>query len=104
MEQYGEENGRYVWETMKADDSDPVLYYFDVPETRNAALEERARKVAEERDKELQVIPATLDLLRDLLTGRTGEEILYVPPGSAIQPTWDDQVIDSKEPEGKTLG
>ncbi len=104
IDQYGEENGRYVCETMKADDSDPVLYYLDLHETRDTALADRARRAAEDRDKELQVIPATLDLLRDLLTGRTGEEILYVPPGSVIQATWDDLVIDSTESGGETLG
>ena len=53
----------------------------------------RAGEKAAIRNKTLQVIPATLDLLERLLAGRGGEEILYVAPGDSIRPTYGDDVI-----------
>ena len=96
--QYGEENAAYIWETMHGSDSaeDPVLYFLDVPETTDEEILERARERAVERRKELQVIPATLDLIARLLGGRGGEEILRVEPGETIQPTWNETVMESR--------
>ena len=98
IREYGEENARYVWETLHASDSssDPILYFLDVPETGESDLLEEARKKAEERNKELVVVPATLSLLARLLGGRGGDEILYVPPGSVIRPSWDNMVLKSE--------
>ena len=98
VDQYGEENARYVWDTLHASDScdDPVLYFLDVPETGDPVVLEGARRKAEERGKRLEVIPATLSLLIRLMGGRGGDEILHVPPGAVIKPTWDDNVIMSE--------
>lgn len=93
IEQYGEENGRYVYETMKGSAGDPVVYYLDVPETRDEALFDRARRAVSERGKELREIPATLSVLRELLLGGRGGEVLLVPPGATIQPSYDHRVI-----------
>jgi hypothetical protein len=95
IEQYGEENARYVWDTLHASDSsaDPVLYFLDVPETSAAAVIRRAADKAALRGKTLEVVPATLDLLIRLLGGRGGDGILKVPPGAAITPSWDDSVM-----------
>ena len=99
VKQYGEENARYVWETLHAtaDDDDPVLYFLDVPETRSPEVLAEAKNVAAARGKELRVIPATLDLLARLLGGRGGRDILAVPPGGVIRPTWDDSVLTSDD-------
>jgi hypothetical protein len=93
IREYGEENGRYIWETMRGSNEDPVLYYLDVPETRDEESVQRAREVAEERNKVLEMVPATLETLERLLGGKGGTEILLVPPGSTISPTWDDNVV-----------
>jgi len=93
--EHGEENGRYVWETLHASDSisDPVLYFLDVPETSDSGFLEEAVRKAQGKGKQLEVIPATLSLLTRLLSDRSGEEILKVPPGGVIRPTWDNTVI-----------
>jgi len=98
VKQYGEENARYVWDTLHASDSsdDPVLYFLNVPETDTPELLEEAEGKARERGKRLEVVPATLSLLIRLLGGKGGDEILYVPPGSTIRPTWDNTVIKSE--------
>jgi hypothetical protein len=95
IEHYGEENARYVWDALHSSDSadDPVLYYLDVPETRNPEVLKRAGEKAGLRGKTLEVIPATLALLAELLGGRGGDEILRVPPGCFIAPSWDDEVL-----------
>ncbi len=98
IDQYGEDNARYIWESLQESESsdDPVLYFLDVPETGDPVVLEGARRKAEERGKHLEVIPATLSLLIRLLDGRGGDEILQVPPGSVIRPSWDDNVIMSE--------
>lgn len=95
IEQYGEENGRYVWETLHATDSaeDKVLYFLDVPETSENRVLETAREHAQSRNKKLEVIPATLKTLSDLLGGSGGNEILVLNPGETIEPSWDDNVL-----------
>ncbi len=96
---YGEENARFIYETMKGSDSaaDPVLYFLDVPETNTPEVLEQARERAVARNKELKVIPATLALLDRLLGGRGGDEILRVEPGESIHPTWDNDVMESRK-------
>ncbi len=97
IRKYGEENALYIRETLQASDSssDKVLYFLDLPETGSPELLVTARKRAEDRGKHLEVIPATLTLLTMLLAGRGGTEILYVPPGSAIRPSWDNKIMNS---------
>ena len=95
---YGEENACYIRDALHASDSsgDTVLYYLDVPETGSPEFLSKARERAEERGKHLEVIPATLTLLFRLLGGRGGDEILYVSPGAAIRPSWDNQIMNSE--------
>ena len=97
VKKYGEENARYVYDALHASDSsgDKVLYYLDVPETGSPEFLLKARERAKERGKHLEVIPATLTFLSRLLGGRGGSEILCIPPGSAIRPSWDKQIMIS---------
>ncbi len=97
IRKYGEENALYIMDTLHASDSssDKVLYFLDVPETGSPEILAKAGERAEERGKHLEVIPAALTLLSLLLGGRGGDEILYVPPGSAIRPSWDNKIMNS---------
>lgn len=98
IEQYGEENAQYVWETLHASDSadDKVLYYLDVKETSEPEVLRRAVEKAELRGKVLETIPCTLSYLIRLIGGRGGDEILRVPPGGSIIPSWDSNVIKTE--------
>jgi hypothetical protein len=97
IEQYGEENAKFVWESLHASDSidDAILYFLDVPETSDPQVLSRAREKAVERGKKLETVPATLELLSRLLGGRGGDEILQVAPGTLIRPSWDENVMTS---------
>jgi hypothetical protein len=98
IEQYGEENARYIWDTLHASDSveDDILYYLDVKETSEPEILRLAVEKAELRGKKLETVPGTLDYLVRLLAGRGGDEILRVPPGAAIHPSWDENVVKTE--------
>ncbi len=104
IEQYGEENARYVIDILHSSDSndDKVLYFLDIPETSNEAVYRDAREKAESRSKNIQIIPGTLNFLSRLLGGKGGKEILRLAPGESIMPSWDEDVIKPsviEEPE-----
>jgi hypothetical protein len=95
IREYGKENAEYVYDVLHASDSesDPVLYFLNVPETEDSEVLEEAHSLALERGKTLKIIPATVSLIARLISGRGGNEILYVPPGAEIQPSWDSSVL-----------
>jgi hypothetical protein len=95
---YGEENARYIVETMNASleqsESD-TLVYIDVPETHNAALKAQCRARAEAEGKRFVELPGSLRLIAKLVNGGwSKDEFLIVEPGQRIIGMYDlDEVV-----------
>ena len=92
---YGEENAKYIWETLHPELPDSEWIFIDIPETANLGFRERFQTQAVTAGKGLKVLTGDLRLLKGLLTGAwESREFLRVPPGQTIQPVYDqDQVM-----------
>ena len=91
LEMYGEENARYIVDTLTAvPDDDGKMVYIDVPETSRPDYAERLRATAAAEGKEFLLVEGDLRLIRMLLHGQWGaQEFLVVQPGQRIQPVYD---------------
>jgi hypothetical protein len=98
VEQYGEENAAFVWETLHPKIEEKELRYVEVPETSGLGHAETMRARAAAEGKEFILIPGNMRLLRGLVAGGWDEtEYLIVPPGKHVEPTWDhDRVFEAK--------
>jgi len=102
VEQYGEENARYIMETMhpKQEGAEDRAVFIDIPETRHLDYEQRFREKAAEDGKTVTTLPGNLGLLRRLVAG-TWEpaEFLVVQPGQTIQGVYDwDEIVRAGKP------
>ena len=91
IEQYGEDNGRYLFETLSGAQNYTTLGYIELgiaPEHIEEAQEE-----AQEKNWEFRRIQGRLDVFQNLVDGIWDDDFLIVEPGKSIQPTHDDDVI-----------
>lgn len=90
--QYGEENGRYIFETLYGSlqmaEGNRVVF-IDTPETRHLGYIERCRQRAQQEGKELVVLEGSGRLLRKLVFGEWDDEFLVVEPGQRIAAVYD---------------
>jgi hypothetical protein len=105
---YGEENGRYIHETLHAGRSHgngDRIVFIDVPELSHLGYAEKCREQAEKAGMRMEVISGDMRLLRMLLNAEWDpREFLIVPPGRRIRGVYDwDEIIRAEEPE-KILG
>ena len=97
VEQYGEENARYIWESMHPErpESDAPAVFIDIPETRHLGYAEQFKSRVEEDGKTCLVLPGSLKMIDGLLNGTWDEELfLRVEPGQQIEGVYDwDTVV-----------
>ncbi len=98
VEQYGEENARYVWESMYVSPTSAVdrrLIYIRVPETAHLGLDRQAREFAAAEGKEFVELPGDSRLVRSLVYGEWDPaDFLTVPPGQRIGGVYDwDEIV-----------
>ena len=94
-EQYGEDNARYLVEVMaswEASYSDGTLIAF--PFDARLRLEEKVRKICDEKGWRFSTLPGDLALVRRLLDGEWDDgDFLVLQPREQIKATYDDNVI-----------
>lgn len=101
VEQYGEENARYIWETLH-----PALYseteqravFIELPQTVHLGYAEQFREAAQAEGKEFLCLEGHVTLICDLLDGRWEESrFLVVPPGERVVGVYDwEEVVRAK--------
>lgn len=103
---YGEENARYIMETLTSstktavgDTTDNRVVFIDVPELSHLGYEQKCRKEAEAIGKQFVKLPGDLRLMRNLVHGSWDpEEFLVVQPGQKIGGVYDwDSVVKAEE-------
>ncbi len=97
--QYGEEDARYIWETMHPRETtgDARAVFIDIPETSHLGYMEQFRAKAEADRREFVRIAGSLALIRDLLNGVwSPADVLTIPPGHKVAGVYDwDQIVRS---------
>ncbi|MBM4091019.1 MAG: DUF1638 domain-containing protein [Planctomycetes bacterium] len=102
VEQYGEENARYVWEAMHPpalEAMNDTVTFINIPETAQPSAEQRFRDRAAAEGKECLVLEGSLRLIRKLLHGDwDAEEFLVIEPGQKIAGVYDWRQVVRAEP------
>lgn len=93
--QYGEDNGRYLWEQFNQYASTyRKLAYIATGLEPDETFEAAARQEAEEKKWDYEWIQGSLRLFELFVNGNWGNgDFLVVPPGARIQPSYDDNII-----------
>jgi hypothetical protein len=99
--QYGEENAKYIFETLtaSADQSrhggtDNRVVFIDTPEFSHLGFAEKCRAQAQDAGKSFVVLPGDMRLIRKLVNGEWDPaEFLVVPPGQKIGGVYDWEEI-----------
>ncbi|NLC58741.1 MAG: DUF1638 domain-containing protein [Armatimonadetes bacterium] len=98
VEKYGEENARYVMETLGQwvrDYSHGTLISFDF--TRHLPLEAQVRAICAENGWDYDEIPGDLGLLQRWVDGEWNEEeFLVVQPGEQVVATYDERILGTR--------
>ncbi len=102
IERYGEENGRYIFDTLASPPADKnhAMMFIDVPELSHLGYAEKCRDQAEKAGMEFRLVPGDSRIIRMLLHGEWNEEeFLTVPPGHKIGGVYDWDIIVRAEPD-----
>jgi len=95
IEQFGEDNAEYVWETMHPQIETPEAAYIKIPGFEVPGSEDGFRELVEGQGKSLRVVEGSADYLRDLVNGPWDDgRFLTVWPGEKICGVYDmDRVV-----------
>lgn len=95
VEQYGEEDARYIWETMHpATTESSKAVFIDIPETAHLGYAEQCQQQAEAEGRHFLRLVGSLRLIEGLIKGEwTADEFLVVPPGATIEGVYDSEEI-----------
>ncbi len=102
VEQYGEENAKFLWETLHPDyPQDGKVVFIEVPEFKHLGYADACRQKAEAQGKDFVVIEGSTDLIRKMVNGDwNDEDFLVLKPGQAIAPVYDhDEVVRADKPK-----
>jgi len=94
---YGEDNGRYLWETIGRPAmvrSYRKVAYISLPIPGLPDLREESRNIARERGWEWEEVEGDLSLLHDLVNGpHDPDRFLTLTPGQVVVPCHDGSVV-----------
>jgi hypothetical protein len=100
VEQYGEEDARYIWEQMHpALPGDDKAVFIDIPETAHLGHKQQFEAKAAAAGKRTVHLSGDLRLIRALLSGDwSEEEFLTVRPGETIAGVYDfDRIVTARK-------
>ena len=95
VEQFGEDNAEYIWETMHPEIETPEAAYITTPGFEMPGYQDGFKKLVEEQGKTLHVLEGSTSFLYDLINGPWDDErFLTVNPGEKIGAVYDmDRVV-----------
>ena len=93
VDQYGEENAAYVWETLHPPKKQDAAFFISDPDMDSSPYLEQARAEAEEDGLSLVVIEGDNRLIHHLISGGWNDEYLILRPGERIQGVYDQEEI-----------
>ncbi len=98
VEKHGEENARFIWETLHAHETRyGQITFIEMGIAPDDFFEQQAREKAAKRGWNFEKMQGDIRLIERLLNGPwDSEDFLYVPPGHEIILTHDDQIVTTK--------
>jgi len=101
VEQYGEENAKYIWEAMHPEglgEAEAKVVFIGHPETAHLGAEARFRGKAEAEGKVCVTLEGSLRLIRALVNGEWNpDEFLVVSPGETTVGVYDwSEIVRAK--------
>jgi len=94
VEQYGEEDAHYIWETMHPEQPNDQVVFIELPETAPLGYAEQFRAKAEADGKTCLHFPGSIRLIKHLLNGEwDAEEFLIIPPGHKSSGVYDFEEV-----------
>jgi hypothetical protein len=94
VEQYGEENAQYIWETLHPDYEGDELIYIKIPELESLGYLEKFKKNAISEGKNVRIINGSKNLIHKLINGKwTNNEFLIIPPEKSITAVYDHKEV-----------
>ncbi len=94
VEQYGEDNARYLWDTLYAPQDDHPTLFIDTPAVRHANLEAMLQAAPRNDGRPFEFVEGGLGMLRQALHGDwPDEDFLRVDPGRRIEGVWDSETV-----------
>lgn len=97
IDTYGEDNARYIWETMHPNAQNQPVVFVDVPETTPRSAVEQARERAAAAGRTFKVLPGSIQLLQRLLHGPwEPDAFLRVEAGQRISGVYDwERIVEA---------
>jgi len=102
IEQFGEDNAQYIWDTMHPEIETPDAAYIKIPGFEMPGHEAGFKSLVEAQGKTLRVLAGSVEYLQDLVNGPWEDErFLTVHPGEKIGAVYDmDRVVVAVLPTG----
>ena len=98
VEQYGEENADYIWETMHPEIETNEAVYIKTDGFEYSNAYENYKSEIEITDKELKTVEGDISILKALIDGEWDDErFLVVPPGKKIAGVYDMKYVMKAE-------
>ena len=100
VKEYGEENARYIWETLHPEEQSKALVFIDNTETAALGYREACERKAREDGRAFTCIKGDIRLLEALIEGDWNhDEFLRIEPGNKINAIYDEQIIIESVPQ-----
>ncbi|MCL1887515.1 MAG: DUF1638 domain-containing protein [Kiritimatiellaeota bacterium] len=97
--EYGEENARYIWETMRPPLVDNRALFITTPPTRGLPAEANFKKMAGEQGLTYEELHGHTGFLDALVNGPWDDaDFLTVPPGHRVRAVYDQTLVMAAEP------
>ena len=95
VEQYGEDNAEYIWDTMHPEIETPEAAYIKTPGFEMPGCEAGFRSLVEAQGKTLRILEGDVTYLKDMINGPWDDaRFLTINPGEKIGALYDmDQVV-----------
>lgn len=94
VDQYGQENAEYVWETLHPEKNADSYIYIEMDEFAHLNYLSQIKEKADKENKDFEIIQGSMSLISRLIDGKWDQEdFLILEPGDEIKAIYDFEKI-----------